>query len=246
MLTPAGQGMSTSTSLKSHAAAMGAVVRPERALRVDGPATIPGPHFRRSSHETPRQSAAEAPDDASAKLAGDTTLGYLTVTNLADNGFVGGLLVTNLWGRPLEFQCTAPVKPNRAQEILYGPTLRPVLFGELIAATLIAKASTKPALVLTDQRDVLPARPLVKVPIVCIESTPLVTSGTPNTGVVGPHAADSAPVSTLNEVSKRAHCWPHFEHDTLVWSRLLRTGERLQDLDEPFQRIHLCIEEVYP
>ena len=39
-------------------------------------------------------------------------------------GCVGGLLVTNHNGRPLEFQCTTPVRPDRTQEILYGQMLR--------------------------------------------------------------------------------------------------------------------------
>ncbi|MCA9043520.1 MAG: hypothetical protein KDA69_04320, partial [Planctomycetaceae bacterium] len=51
-------------------------------------------------------------------------LGFLQVT-LTPSGYVGGLLVTNRQGRPLEFQCTTPVQPNRTQEILYGPTLKP-------------------------------------------------------------------------------------------------------------------------
>src|SRR5260221_696610 len=58
-------------------------------------------------------------------------LGFLTAIEVADKGFVGGLLVTNHCGRPLEFQCTVPVRPNSTQEILYGPTLIPFLLGEL-------------------------------------------------------------------------------------------------------------------
>ena len=53
-------------------------------------------------------------------------LGFLTAIHLEHRGHVAGLLVTNKYGRPLEFQCTAPVRPNRTQELLYGPTLVPV------------------------------------------------------------------------------------------------------------------------
>jgi hypothetical protein len=34
-------------------------------------------------------------------------LGFLTAIEVPERGFVGGLLVTNHFGRPLEFQCTA-------------------------------------------------------------------------------------------------------------------------------------------
>src|SRR5260370_25353947 len=75
-------------------------------------------------------------------------LGFLTAIELPDRGFVGGLLVTNHCGRPLEFQCTVPVKANPTQEILYGPTLVPFILGELIGGTLVEKAGVKPQLIL--------------------------------------------------------------------------------------------------
>ena len=52
--------------------------------------------------------------DAKSKPA----LGFLTVVEHPQYGLFGGYLVLNLAGRPLEFHCTAPIKPNRAQEIL--------------------------------------------------------------------------------------------------------------------------------
>ena len=70
-------------------------------------------------------------------------LGFLTAIEVPEKGFVGGLLVTTQHGRPLEFQCTVPVKPNATQEILYGPTLAPFILGELIGATLIEKAGRR-------------------------------------------------------------------------------------------------------
>ena len=47
-------------------------------------------------------------------------LGFLTAIEVPDKGLTGGLLVTNHYGRPLEFQCTTPVRANATQEILYG------------------------------------------------------------------------------------------------------------------------------
>ena len=46
-------------------------------------------------------------------------LGFLTAIEVPDKGLTGGLLVTNHYGRPLEFQCTTPVRANATQEILY-------------------------------------------------------------------------------------------------------------------------------
>ncbi len=96
-------------------------------------------------------------------------LGFLTALELSDNGTVAGLLVTNRFSRPLEFQCTAPVKPNRTQELLYGPTLRPFLLGELLSRPLLEKAGVKPHLVVTDQPEMLELRRFVNVPVVLVE-----------------------------------------------------------------------------
>ena len=76
-----------------------------------------------------------------------TALGFLTVVEQDPLGLVGGYLLLNGAGRPLEFHCTAPVKPNRAQQILFGPTLAPYLYGEQIGQTLIAKGAIAPMLV---------------------------------------------------------------------------------------------------
>ncbi len=59
-------------------------------------------------------------------------------------------MLLNAAGRPLEFHCTAPVKPNRTQEILYGPMLKPYLYGEQIGQTLLAKSKLMPVVVCTD------------------------------------------------------------------------------------------------
>jgi hypothetical protein len=78
------------------------------------------------------------------------TIGFLTVVESEQWGFTGGLLILNVAGRPLEFHCTAPLKPNRAQVILYGPTLRPFLYGEQIGQTLLSKTKSETLFICTD------------------------------------------------------------------------------------------------
>jgi hypothetical protein len=92
-------------------------------------------------------------------------LGFLSAIEVTGKGFVGGLLVTTQHGRPLEFQCTTPVRPNPTQKILYGPTLQSYLLGELIGQTLIQRAQVKPQLVLVDDSDMLELRPHVQIPV---------------------------------------------------------------------------------
>ena len=83
-------------------------------------------------------------------------LGFITVRHHVEHGYFGGYLILNQLGRPLEFHCTLPVKPSRAQSLLYGPTLDDFICGEQIAKALVTKAKLKPSLLLTDCSAVLP------------------------------------------------------------------------------------------
>ncbi|MBX3414646.1 MAG: hypothetical protein KF708_18305 [Pirellulales bacterium] len=98
-------------------------------------------------------------------------LGFLTVVADDEQGLFGGYLVLNAVGRPLEFHCTAPIKPNRAQQILYGPTLAPYLYGEQIGQALVRKATTEVLLICTDAEPMLAVREFTSVPVALVEFT---------------------------------------------------------------------------
>ena len=70
------------------------------------------------------------------------TIGYFACLQDDRVGWTGGLLVLNAGGRPLEFQCTLPIRPSKAHEILYGATLGEHVIGEVIAPTLLEKCRT--------------------------------------------------------------------------------------------------------
>ena len=78
------------------------------------------------------------------------SIGFVSVRHHCEHGYYGGYLIVNHLARPLEFHCTLPVKPSRAQEVLYGPTIDDFICGEQIAKALISKAKIKPDLVITD------------------------------------------------------------------------------------------------
>jgi hypothetical protein len=105
------------------------------------------------------------------------TIGFLTVREYEDLGLIGGYLILNVAGRPREFHCTAPVRPNRAQAILYGPTLQPFLYGEQIGHSLVARGSEQPFFICTDCPAVLALRPLIAQPVVLIGEPPLPAAG---------------------------------------------------------------------
>ena len=103
------------------------------------------------------------------------TLGFVSVRLHAEHGYFGGYLVLNHRARPLEFHCTLPVKPSRAQTLLYGPTLDEFVCGEQIARALVTKAKLKPDLLVVDSAAVLGLAHISDLPLVQL-CTEIVTS----------------------------------------------------------------------
>jgi len=172
---------------------------------------------------------------ANAKLC--SRLGFLTVVEDPQHGLFGGYLVLNTSGRPLEFHCTAPIKPNRAQQILYGPTLEPYLFGEQIGRTLLDKAKVHPLVVCTDREPVLAVGQYVDIPVALVlppEDPPAAGADT----LAGPGLI--AFRLGRNRLAVRA---PGEEDRRRILDRLGSVADSF-DLAEPFGRIREAIEEA--
>lgn len=91
-------------------------------------------------------------------------LGFLSIVQ-DHGGYVGGYLVTNAWGRPLEFRLSSAVVPNKVQQILYGPTLGGYLCGDVIGKTLIEKTATNVRCILVDNPLALDLRLRIEMPV---------------------------------------------------------------------------------
>jgi len=175
------------------------------------------------------------------------TLGFLTVVEHSQYGLFGGYLILNTAGRPLEFHCTAPIKPNRAQEILYGPTLESFLYGEQIGQTLISQGSAVPLLVCTDREPALAAREHVSAPMVLVLPPEVPSEPTDEESkrffrIDAPHRGPRLVTFQLGRnrlaLPERAD-----EDRRLIGDRLADLAESF-DLSEPFQRIRDAIEEA--
>src|SRR6516164_5447413 len=103
------------------------------------------------------------PPLAQSNPSAPLNVGFLTVLH-EPSGYLGGYLVTNNWGRPLEFRLSTAVQPNRVQQILYGGTLKPYICADLIGKTLVEKTAVPVQFLLTDTEAVLDLRASVKTP----------------------------------------------------------------------------------
>jgi hypothetical protein len=179
-------------------------------------------------------------------------LGFLTVLEHTQHGLMGGYLVLNQAGRPVEFHCTTPIKPNRAQQILYGPTLEPYLFGEQIGKALVSKSSLEPLVICTDLRPVMALRGLVSAPVALVvedEKTGEVAEPddiilrAPTLRVDGAH--DRHLLLQIFQLGRnRLAVPPDRENDRAVILKRLGSFEDLFDLAEPFGRIREALEEA--
>jgi hypothetical protein len=97
------------------------------------------------------------------------SLGFITVVDHEELGCIGGYLILNLGGRPLEFHCTAPVRANRAQQILYGVSLKPFLYGELVGRSLVEKGLETPIAILANQSELNSLQPFIDVPLIQLD-----------------------------------------------------------------------------
>jgi hypothetical protein len=165
------------------------------------------------------------------KGAGPIHLGFLTVLN-EPSGYVGGYLVTNSWGRPLEFRLTSAVQPNRVQQILYGDTLQPYVCADLIGKTLLDKAGVAIQLVVTDREAVLDLRRKVDAPVVWLAPPDSPRNSTET--AVAPAANGRGPVI----------CHPRYTADVTTARDLLTRLDSTFDLAEPFVRIREAVAEA--
>lgn len=162
-------------------------------------------------------------------------LGFLTVLQEA-GGYLGGYLVTNVWGRPLEFRLSTPVQPNRVHQILYGNTLQPYICADLIGKTLVDKAAAPIQMVLTDREPVLDLRLRLDVPVAWVAS--------PDDPLAAALKAGGAEVRPGGETHGPIFCHPRFPGDVAAIRALLGRVDEALDLAEPFGRIREALAEA--
>lgn len=154
---------------------------------------------------------------------------YVTVENKNEQqGIVGACLVLNLAGRPLEFHCTAPVRPNRTQQILYGSSLTEYVCGELIATSLLRHVKQDFLLSLTNVKEIFSIRQIADVPIVYI---------------LEDNETEIPDDESLEIQHGAQRLFVAAELKEKVIERLSAYTRRM-DIAEPFVRLRLALEEI--
>ena len=198
--------------------------------------------------DSTRKRAVNASDSKSC-----TRFGFLTVVE-AQTGLVGGYLVVNEFARPTEFHCTAPVVADKAQQILFGSTLAPYLYGETIGQALVKKTShLPPTVIFTDTEPALAVRAFVDSPVALVLSKSALPEGMPVNLSAQTHRLDEAHNvprghgSSLVEFGIGSHRLAVSERFATEQDDLASRWQPYAanfDLHEPFERIREAIDET--
>lgn len=167
---------------------------------------------------------------AESNAVASLNVGFLTVLH-EPTGYQGGYLVTNTWGRPLEFRLSTAVQPNRVQQILYGGTLEPYICADLIGKTLVDKTGIVVQMVVTDCPQALDLRQRIDAPVVWL-APPSANSD----------AGKPIRVAATSRGTLFSH--PRFPQDVPIVRDMLERFDGTLDVAEPFQRIRDAIGEA--
>jgi hypothetical protein len=152
------------------------------------------------------------------------------------SGYLGGYLVTNQWGRPLEFRLSTAVQPNRVQQVLYGGTLEPYICGELIGKALVEKTAAPAQLILTDCASALDLRLRLETPVVWLAP--------PDDPGAARLTAAGLCVRTAANGRGAVLCHPRYPQDAAVVREMLEKVDGMVDPSEPFARIREAMGEA--
>ncbi len=104
---------------------------------------------------------------------GNHSLGYLKIIE-KDSGFIGGLMITDDSGIPLEFKYTEPVIPSKIQQVIYGKVLKKYIREDVITKSLLKELKNIPSLIIVDEPSEISGKDKIgKFPAVSIQKTSL-------------------------------------------------------------------------
>jgi hypothetical protein len=159
----------------------------------------------------------------------------MTVVHEA-NGYVGGYLVANAWGRPMEFRLSTAVQPNRVQQILYGQTLEPFIFADLIGKALVDRTSRQVQIIFIDRPPLLDLRERFEIPVAYLEF------GNEDSFPLGRQTPSR--VQIADDYSCKVFCHSGYPSDAHFVQEVMNRLRESIDLSEPFSRVREAIAEA--
>lgn len=170
----------------------------------------------------------------SSRSDSDQRPGFLVIEADEAGTYLGGLMVTDTSGLPVDFRFTDPITPTRLQRALYGRVLDRYLRSEVVLRTLMDALGQPPSLLLVDDPSLLD-EPIDLCPVAFLgrsKSDPI--------GDIGAQSGQGAN-SFLLQLSDPGHPMrvtlpAGADYGSMVTETLLALAERM-DVLEPTERV---------
>ncbi len=166
---------------------------------------------------------------------------FLTI--FFEQQYLGGVMVTDNSGIPLEFKYSDPIKPTRLHQILFGKVLSRYIKEEVIKKNIFREIKSGPAIILVNDPELLAPDPALRIPLICLQNSNL-----PNLAQIGEiqrvkekeiliqTASISAPLRVLFPTPE-----PDYQERILA---ILKSFTHDLDLLEPFNRVDEALRAI--
>jgi len=170
-------------------------------------------------------------------------LAFVMLSEVEDGVIRGGILVTDAHGKPLEFRCTSPIRPNAVQRTLYGGTLMSHISVELVGAPLVQAVQNPPDVVLVQQEEFLSLRTRCDKPLLIVRRQGEDMQLSEESGKSQPEELLSSPSGKFAPVVVTCH-WD-YPGDIVQCKNGLDWMFSNCDLLEPFERVKKALATLH-
>jgi len=170
-------------------------------------------------------------------------IAFILVDEVKTGVMRGGMLITDANGKPVEFRCTSPIKPNAVQKTLYGNTLMPHIASELVDLPLLVNAQTKPSVVLVQQEEFLSMRAKQELPLILARRQGQDMKVATEENSSSPEELVTSPSGKFAPIVLTSH-WD-FAGDIAQCKQALGSAFATCDLLEPFERVRAALATVH-
>lgn len=159
---------------------------------------------------------------------------------LSEDGYIGSILVTDIYGIPQEFRCTYPVKPTTIQKTLYGEILETYIGVNLCGIPLLKSIQQKPELIIVNKIFLLDIRKELNYPLVYLRRAGEVIDLSTDNKISENKERIDSPGGKFQPIVFYTH--PDFKDDSKNAREILEKIFQYLDPLEPFDRINKAIE----
>ena len=159
-----------------------------------------------------------------------------------NEAYRGAILITDESTKPVEFRCTAPVRPTPLQRMLYGDSLLPHILTELVGLPLLASIRERPKLLLIPDMAFFEIRTKTSLPVIHLSRAAVPTDASTIQPRAGTQLLESSS-GRFPSLLIRTH--PHHPADAQAARELLQKLFSAVDVMEPFARVMAGLEYVH-